>query len=180
MFSCEFYDICWNTFFQNTGQLLLEHLSFITAASGTTILLLPIFLLIGFPRASFNQAHTNHRVYVMLYRSFHKQIISNLLLIALTLMAFLVQYIQIKTKTQKLKLWKWNRNCLAVFVHFIISFLNYIEMEDVLKFWSMSVFLFLNKILFSNWKFTMAVLGHQPYSSCWLLPKNIKLCNLDQ
>ena len=161
--------------------MLLEHLSFITAVSGTTILLLPIFLLIGFPRASFNQAHnTNHRVYVMLYRSFNKQIICNLLLIALTLMAFLVQYIQIKTKNQKLKLWKWNRNCLAVFVHFIISFLNYIEMEDVLKFWSMSVFLFLNKILFSNWKFTMAVLGHQPYSSCWLLPKNIKLCNLDQ
>ena len=64
-----------------------------------------IFPLIGFPRASFNQAHnTNHRVYVMLYRSFNKQIICNLILVALTLMAFLVQYIQIKTKNQKLKL----------------------------------------------------------------------------
>ena len=55
---------------------------------------------------------------------------------------------------------QWNRNFLEVSVQFIISFVNYFEMKGVLKLWKKFVFLFLNIMLFSNWKCTMAGLGH--------------------
>ena len=45
----------------------------------------------------------------------------------------------------KWKFWKQNRNCLAVFVHLIISFVKYFEMNCVLKFWNIFKFLFSNK-----------------------------------
>ena len=65
----------------------------------------------------------------MFYISFNKLIIYDLLLNGLKLMAVFGQYIEIKIKKPKLKLWKWIRNCLAVFAHFIASFENYIKMK---------------------------------------------------
>ena len=89
-------------------------------------------------------------------------------------MAVFGQYIEIKMKNQKL--WKQNRNCLAVFIHFIVSFENYIKMKGVLKLWNMFVFLFWNVILLSIWKFTMAALGH--HRACcvgWVISLDLPL-----
>ena len=75
------------------------------AASGATILLLSIFLLEVFPRASFNQGHNiKRRVCLMFYVSFTKLIIYDLLLIVLKLMAVFGQYIEIKTKIKIIKM----------------------------------------------------------------------------
>ena len=52
---------------------------------------------------------------------------------------------------------------MAVFVHFIVSFENWIKMKDVLKFWNTFVSLSWNVILLSIWKFTMAALGQHTY-----------------
>ena len=68
------------------------------AASRATIVLLLIFLLKVFPRASFNQGYK--RVYIMFSISFNKLIIYDLLLNGLKLMAVFGQYIKIKIKNQ--------------------------------------------------------------------------------
>ena len=60
------------------------------------------------------------------------------------------QYIEIKTKNENENFEKRNRNWLAVFVHLIISFVNYFEMKDILKFRNIFKFIFSNRILFSN------------------------------
>ena len=67
-----------------------------------------------------------------------------------------------KNQKAKWKLWKWNLNCLSVFGHFIISFLNYIEMNVVLDFERCFYFFFSKRILmlYLNWKLNMTVLDH--------------------
>ena len=66
---------------------------------------------------------------------------------------------------------------MAVFVHLIISFVNYFEMKGVLKFWNRFTCLFSNRILFSNWKFTMAALGHH---TPLVAASDVLLCNLNE